>query len=827
MDRDLTRRLAPLDTVRATIAQCWLGDAGTEPDDAGGAQARLGRITLRPHQLDAVQQLRELLGEYGGAVLADAVGLGKTFVALAIARDARHPLLVCPAGLRDMWRGAARQTDVDLPAVTTESLSHPREAHRGETDLVVVDEAHHFRNPHTRRYRALARITAGAQVLLVTATPVHNRIGDLIALLSLFLGARAWTLSDTERGRCLVRRDHRQVCQGGAGRNTSSGASAALRLPTVEGPRTLVVGDDAATLEAITALPPPVPPRDGDACGALMAIGLVRQWASSAGALRAALRRRLERAAAIGAALEGGLYPSYRDLRAWCIGDGAIQLALPEVLLPAPPLSGPSSIEDAGADRERAEGWRRELQQAVRTHADAVRGLLRRLDRAPDSDLVRADRLRIISRAHPGTKVVAFTAYEDTVRALYRHLRADGRVCALSAHGGLIASGRVSRAHIVAQFTPNHDRRLDPDERIDVLLATDLLSEGVNLQAAGIVVHLDLPWTPARLEQRVGRVARLGSSHQCVYVYAFAPPAPAELMLQIERRLRAKVDAAGRAVGIAGSIVPSITSAQAAVDRPSAGIVIDSHAGNPAGGSASIGSNGPVLASARGCVAADSTAAPQRGPPEQLAAARLVVIGWRRPSGSSRADGDGPLCGAVRTPASGFVAACVAGSRRFLVGTVGGPVSDAPAVIAEAVRVADGEPGVPTDAACVAAIRALGAWWCEQQAAEDAGLSRIAGATARLRVFARIASIVRRAPAHLRPSVLALSDRARRATAAPFGTGAEWVLGQLAGASLPDIAWLRTISAFGDTYGARVAPQDVAREGLRVSALIVFGEEDR
>src|SRR5688572_10824059 len=74
-------------------------------------------------------------------------------------------------------------------------------------------------------------------------------------------------------------------------------------------------------------------------------------------------------------------------------------------------------------------------------------------------------------------------------------------------------------------------------ERIDLLLSTDVLSEGVGLQDASVVVHLDLPWTPARLEQRTGRIARLGSRHATVAVYAIAPPASAEAPLDVERRL--------------------------------------------------------------------------------------------------------------------------------------------------------------------------------------------------------------------------------------------------------------------------------------------------
>ena len=84
----------------------------------------------------------------------------------------------------------------------------------------------------------------------------------------------------------------------------------------------------------------------------------------------------------------------------------------------------------------------------------------------------------------------------------------------------------------------------DAVDHIDLLLTTDLLSEGVDLQDASVVVHLDVPWTPARLAQRVGRVARLGSAHSRVSVHGLAPPADVAAWLRIADRLRAKARAA-------------------------------------------------------------------------------------------------------------------------------------------------------------------------------------------------------------------------------------------------------------------------------------------
>ncbi len=771
-------RPVELRVARAAIARRWLNaeniSCAAAPSESDSD--RLGTITLRPHQVDAVHQLRRLLADARGALLADEVGLGKTFVALAIARDALHPIVVTPAGLREMWREASIRAGVPIKQVTAETMSRTAldVSVTAPNDLVIVDEAHHFRNPSTQRYRALARLTVNARVLLVTATPIHNRSADLAALLGLFLGGSAWTLSDDDRGRYIVRRRRAQLQQTVGGAN---GATPDVRLgiPLVDGPHPVSITDDATTLQALVALPPPIPPSDGGDAGALVTIALARQWASSGGALRGGLRRRLERAAALAAGLEAGGYPSYRDLREWCVGDGAVQLAFPEMLVPASP--------DAAL-----------MLPAVRAHSAAVRGLLDMLDAKPDPDDERAERLREIVRAHQGQRVVAFTAYEDTVRALFRRLRSGVRVCGLTAQGGTVAGGRLSRWEVTAQFAPGYKPpRGEAGEagRIDLLLTTDLLSEGVNLQSAAVVVHLDLPWTPARLEQRVGRVARMGSAHGHVRVYAMSPPASAESLLGVERCLREKLAAAGRGIGVAGSIVPSFITG---------------------------------LKPREESVATANEATGHAGPPEQLAHARAVVARWVYSGSASGVPtpGSGPVYAAVWAPTHGFLAACIEGSRWELVASAAGRVSDAPADIAAAVTMADGDVAPHDLGGCQAALRALHLWWAGRRAAGDAGLSDVAGAPARLRALARIAAIAQRAPHHVRPQMAALIDRARRAALAPCGIGAESVLGKLGDTPMTDTAWLRAVGAFGEAhiaarFGAAAPPM-----ALTVAGLIVF-----
>jgi len=134
---------------------------------------------LAEHQQAAVARAREILARRGGVILADEVGMGKSFVAAALAAEFASVQLIVPASLIAQWRETLQMFDVEAEIVTHDTI-RPSKA-----ELVIVDEAHAFRNPATRRYDALARSTVAAKVMLVTATPVCNSARDLEALIGL------------------------------------------------------------------------------------------------------------------------------------------------------------------------------------------------------------------------------------------------------------------------------------------------------------------------------------------------------------------------------------------------------------------------------------------------------------------------------------------------------------------------------------------------------------------------------------------------------------------------------------------------------------------
>ena len=138
---------------------------------------------LADHQVDAVERALKILGAFGGVILADDVGLGKSFVAAEIARRLQcETELIVPASLVAQWR----EFDLDARIFTHDAIiAAPFFADPAKRRLVIVDEAHAFRNPRTQRYDALARRTLAARVVLVTATPVCNGADDLHALVAL------------------------------------------------------------------------------------------------------------------------------------------------------------------------------------------------------------------------------------------------------------------------------------------------------------------------------------------------------------------------------------------------------------------------------------------------------------------------------------------------------------------------------------------------------------------------------------------------------------------------------------------------------------------
>ncbi len=494
---------------------------------------------LSPHQVPAFTRLCGMIHHYGGALLADAVGLGKSYVALAVALELAEReafTLVVPAVLVPQWKRLLAEKAATPTVLTHESLSRnpkpvPPFARNpglspgvGNTNrLVIVDEAHRFRDPDTIRYRRLAELCVGARVLLVTATPVHNRLADLFHLFRLFLRDDALTalgvgsLIRAARGeldaaqltavaaRLIVARSRAR-----AGDHVSfPGRGPATTIRAGTAPDSVLL----SLVQGISEL------RLGGKAAALLRLTLLRRLASSMPAFRATVERyRAFADFATEAALAGRRLET-TDFQRWFPRDGTSEIQL--TLLPLLLEPGTTNLgADSGPGLERLRALARETEDP-KAHA-----------------------LERLLAGTPG-KTIVFTDAVETARHLLRRLSRRFRVAAVAGASGWFGPTRSSTQEVLAAFAPQAQGAPPPHPALatDVLIATDLASEGLNLQDADRVIHFDLPWSPARLAQRVGRIDRLGSPHERIDTVAFAPPAVVGDLLHIERRLAAKLAA--------------------------------------------------------------------------------------------------------------------------------------------------------------------------------------------------------------------------------------------------------------------------------------------
>ena len=163
-----------------------------------------GRYHNLRYQTDAVQMALNALDNHNGAIIADVVGLGKSIIASTIARNLkRRTIVICPPHLKTQWemyRDEFGFTASIFSSGTIETaLNHYLEiAKPGEQFLIIIDEAHRFRNEYTQDYANLHHLCSGNKVLLLTATPFNNEPADIYSLIKLFQIPSRSTLKTVE-----------------------------------------------------------------------------------------------------------------------------------------------------------------------------------------------------------------------------------------------------------------------------------------------------------------------------------------------------------------------------------------------------------------------------------------------------------------------------------------------------------------------------------------------------------------------------------------------------------------------------------------------------
>jgi len=465
-------------------------------NDALGALLA-SRVMVKPHQIGVVQ--RVLSARAPRFILADEVGLGKTieagmvFSALRLSGLAARVLVVAPSHLTVQWlaelfhkfnqlftlldseRIAASRLEqpgvspwARFPTVVTslELLSRSEEqsaeAAAAGWDLVIVDEAHHLRGDAAfKAISALAQRTWG--LLLLTATPMQLDPEEYRRLLTLLDPATAPTAKQ------LAQRLQRQE-----------------QLSEVV--RELLASPDQVPSAALAALRKRYPD-DARLARLRTPAALLSHLAETYSLSDRLIRNRRARV--------GGF--SERRLHRHPVVPGAAERAARETVLKAVTSGSLHGAALAGLLR-RLDSSPAAFAQAARA-VPAVAALASTLPQRDAKFLALLALLKDVWAREPGAKVLLFTEARETLEALRELLRAEG-LEALGYHGDLPL---LDRDRQVARFR-------DPDGPL-LLLCTEVGGEGRNFQFAHHLVHYDLPWSPATVEQRIGRLDRIGQTH--------------------------------------------------------------------------------------------------------------------------------------------------------------------------------------------------------------------------------------------------------------------------------------------------------------------------
>ena len=153
----------------------------------------------------------------------------------------------------------------------------------------------------------------------------------------------------------------------------------------------------------------------------------------------------------------------------------------------------------------------------------------------------------LIARKHPSEKILVFSQFADTVRYLETELKKRG----ITKIEG-VTGDTDDPTEIAWQFCPESNEKrelIKPEDELRVLIATDVLSEGQNLQDCSLIVNYDLPWAIIRLIQRAGRVDRIGQKAENIFCYSFLPADGVELIIRLRDRVRLRLQENAEVVG--------------------------------------------------------------------------------------------------------------------------------------------------------------------------------------------------------------------------------------------------------------------------------------
>ena len=554
------------------------------------------------YQIDAVNEGIAKIKKHNGFFLADVVGLGKTVTTAMIVKrllmDLKgEVLVVAPPSIQKEWKETFRDFEIGsfrhYDVVSIGKLEQIQDTQRYE--LIIIDESHKFKNYDTSRYRELERICKERvkyqkKVILISATPLNNKPMDIANQLYLFQDKRNSTIPshpNLESFFGKIDKEYNEIIRNGTSLNSTQKEKLKrlsekirndiLREVMVRRTRTDILnhkmyyqdlkkqGLNIPKVEPVKEIEYPmddilvkifdktvniltetlkyerykilyyIKPESRHKVGKisenifergslelaeLMKRLLIKRFESSFYAFKSSIKRQEMQLKRLIQMFENDRILIGSKINIYDLMEEDADEKIEEML-------------DRGKLKELKTGdFQPEYLDKLKQELFILQKLINMWDKVEEDPKI--ETFRKILTKQRGKKIVVFTESKETACYLERELHNFKVLCV---HGG-------NRDNLKATIRENFDANYDPKKQkneYDILITTDTLSEGVNMHRSNIIYNYDIPWNATRLMQRIGRINRIGTKFDKIYIYNFIPSAKSDALIELSKKAFVKL----------------------------------------------------------------------------------------------------------------------------------------------------------------------------------------------------------------------------------------------------------------------------------------------
>lgn len=544
------------------------------------------------YQEQAVLNAKKILEEYGGVFISDVVGLGKTYIAAMLAGqlDGRTMVIAPPALLNKNNPGSWPNifSDFHIPAefVSIGKIDDgKRLVEQREYKNIIIDEAHRFRTETTISYEKLAEICRGKRIILVSATPYNNSPKDILAQIKFFQNPKKSTIPgflnleeffgrlDKSLDKVDRQKDYNKYIE--ITRNISIEIrdkvlkylmvrrtrkeiekyfekdliNNKVKFPKVEDPKPFYYQlnneEDKIFMETVTLITKkfkyarympllylkekisPIEEQSQKNMGGFMKVLLVKRLESSFYSFRKSIDRFIHSYEMFIKEYENGnVYISKKYIN-----------KIFELLEEGDDEAIQRLIDEEKAELYKSDDFKPIFGKDLKNDLDIlkrIKSMWEAINRDPKLETLikNLNENEILKNS----KVIIFTESKETAEYLTKNLN-NGKEIALLFHGN---SPEIVKDKVIENFDARARKQKNDYQ---ILISTEVLSEGVNLHRSNIVINYDIPWNPTRLMQRVGRINRIDTTFDRIYTFNFFPTRQAESEIELTKIARSKIEA--------------------------------------------------------------------------------------------------------------------------------------------------------------------------------------------------------------------------------------------------------------------------------------------